>query len=85
MFLHRGSKSGVLTNEMNTLIETERKLDELIKSSTLEVHQMCQNKYIQRYPLTDSSVCPLWRRYFAKKKQKNFCLVSFLHKSAALK
>lgn len=58
-FFCRGTQCGTLSLEIKNLIQEERKLDELIKSCTWQINQMCQNKYTQRYPLTLSSVCPL--------------------------
>lgn len=54
MFVHRGTKWSALSKEMNTLVQTEKKLDELINSCRWQVQQMNQNTYSQRYPLTHS-------------------------------
>ncbi|XP_029701448.1 transcription factor E2F3 isoform X2 [Takifugu rubripes] len=44
-----GNKSDILSHEMNILIQTERKLDELINSCTGQLHQMSHNTYTQRF------------------------------------
>lgn len=44
-----GTQCGTLSLEIKNLIQEERKLDELIKSCTWQINQMCQNKYTQRF------------------------------------
>lgn len=50
--VHRGGQANMrIDQELKSLIEEERKLDELIQSCTRQVHQMFENRNSQRYPL----------------------------------
>lgn len=55
MSVQRGSLKSHLNKELHDLTEEERKLDELIQSSTQQVRQMCEDSHIQRYPLSGNS------------------------------
>uniref|UniRef100_A0A3Q1HRL9 E2F/DP family winged-helix DNA-binding domain-containing protein n=1 Tax=Anabas testudineus TaxID=64144 RepID=A0A3Q1HRL9_ANATE len=41
--------------DLQDLIEEERKLDELIQSCTQQVRHMCEDRHCQRYPLSGNS------------------------------
>lgn len=55
MCVHRGGVKGHLSQELEDLIEEERRLDELIQSCTQQVRQMCEDHHSQRYPLSGNS------------------------------
>lgn len=51
MCVHRGGKVNLnIDQELNALVEEERRLDEMIQNCTRQVHQLCENQNTQRYP-----------------------------------
>lgn len=53
MLSHRGNQiNRPPLQELRDLVDEEKKLDELIQSCAVQVHQLCENQHCQRYPFS---------------------------------